>query len=80
MTKGVYDHGLTPIRGFCLRATFLSKKIYIFQKFIFSLFTGLYITPTINLQITIVNWHHPSIRVIGNVGDSITELRKNNYN
>ncbi len=22
MIKGVYDHGLTPFRGFCARATF----------------------------------------------------------
>ena len=35
---------------------------------------------TITLAITIGNWHYSSIRVIGNVVDSITEPRKNNYN
>ncbi len=45
MTKAVFDHGLTSIRGFGPRATFFSKKFYTFQKFIFSLFTGLCITP-----------------------------------
>ena len=45
MTKGVYDHDLTSIRVFCPKANFLSKKFYTFQKILFSLFTGLYITP-----------------------------------
>ena len=31
----VYDHDLTPIRGFCPRATFLSKKFYTFRKLFF---------------------------------------------
>jgi len=35
---------------------------------------------TITLPIKIGNWHYSSIRVIGNVVDSITEPRKNNYN
>jgi hypothetical protein len=34
---------------------------------------------TITLVITIGNWHYSRIRVIGNVVDSITEPRKNNY-
>jgi hypothetical protein len=31
MTKKVFDHGLNSIQGFCPRATFLSKKFYIFK-------------------------------------------------
>ncbi len=40
MTKGVYDHGLTPFRVFFQEQHINQKKIYTFQKFIFSLFTG----------------------------------------
>jgi len=35
MTKGLYDHGLSPNRGFCQREIFLNKKLYTFRKFFF---------------------------------------------
>jgi hypothetical protein len=44
MAKEVNDHGLIPIWDFCPRVSFLSEKFYTFRNFIFSLFTGLYIT------------------------------------
>ena len=43
MTKGVYDHGLTPIRGFCPRATFWYKNILTILKFNFFVFHDDYI-------------------------------------
>jgi hypothetical protein len=35
---------------------------------------------TTTLPITTGNWHYSIIRAIGNVVDSITKPRKNNYN
>ena len=49
MTKGVYDHGLTPNRFFCQRAIFLYKK---FTNIFESLFSQDYKLLRLNTQVT----------------------------